>query len=188
MNRKTYYPCSVLIRAVVLSQLIIVVAALLLAGILFQSTNEFMAIFSFDMNVLAIGLIVGAVCVAADLLLMKILPEQAFYDGGINERLFTCLQPIQIFFLTLLIAFSEELLFRGVLQTHTGFVLASIVFIAVHVRYLKNTYLLINVTILSFLLGYVYESTESLWSVFIIHFIIDYILGIYIHYSNKEGV
>lgn len=188
MNSSKVYPCHVLKQAVIYTQILILSVAFILALLLFDRFSQFTDIFNISVQVLLVGVFIGLICVLADLLLMRLLPKRAFDDGGINEQLFTCLNPIQILFITILIAFSEELLFRGVLQTHIGFIPASILFIAVHFRYLKNFYLLINVTILSFLLGYVYESSESLWSVFIIHFIIDYILGIYIHYSNKEGV
>ncbi|MDZ5712038.1 CPBP family intramembrane glutamic endopeptidase [Jeotgalibacillus haloalkalitolerans] len=188
MSSNVIYPCHVLKRAVIYTQLLILSVAAVLAILLFDSPEQFFSLFSINFTVVIIGLAAGLACVAADLILMKLLPEKAFDDGGINQQLFQCLKPQQILLITLLIAFSEELLFRGVIQTQIGFIPASLIFIAVHVRYLKNIYLLINVTILSFLLGYVYEYTESLWSVFIIHFIIDYILGIYIHYSNKEGV
>ncbi|WP_404403566.1 lysostaphin resistance A-like protein [Jeotgalibacillus malaysiensis] len=188
MDSYKVYPCHVLKQAVIYTQILIIFVASLLALLLFNNINQFTDIFTISVQVLLIGVLIGLICVVADLLLMRVLPKRAFDDGGINERLFTCLNPMQILIITILIAFSEELLFRGVLQTHIGFIPANILFIAVHFRYLKNFYLLINVTILSFLLGYVYEYTESLWSVFIIHFIIDYILGIYIHYSNKEGV
>lgn len=188
MDHNHVYPCHLLKQAVVYTQFLILGIAAVLSLFLFNHFREFTAIFSIDSSIVLIGVTIGALCVTVDLLLIRFLPEKAFDDGGINQRLFSCLNPYEIFFITLLIAFSEEFLFRGVLQTQVGIIPASIIFIAVHFRYLKNVYLLINVTILSFLLGYVYEYTESLWSVFVIHFIIDYILGIYIHYSNKEGV
>ncbi|TFE03111.1 CPBP family intramembrane glutamic endopeptidase [Jeotgalibacillus salarius] len=182
------YPCHLLKLAVLYTQIMLLALSVLLGLILFGQLSDFTLIFKLNSKVVLTGFMIGVFCVAVDLILMKYLPEKAFYDGGINIRLFSCLSPTQILFVTMLIAFSEELLFRGVIQTHFGILTASIVFIAVHVRYLKNIFLFINVAILSFLLGFVYEYTESLWSVIIIHFIIDYILGIYIHYSYKEGV
>ena len=64
----------------------------------------------------------GTACliVLIDLLLMKMLPENQLDDGGINERIFANLSLLHIVILSLVIAISEELLFRGVIQTNFG--------------------------------------------------------------------
>ncbi|MBM7577462.1 CPBP family intramembrane glutamic endopeptidase [Jeotgalibacillus terrae] len=187
MNKQQSYTGRELISAVYATQIILIIISIFLGFILFNSFSDFTQLFQINTEILIISFITGAAIVLIDLLLMKVFPEQSFDDGGVNRTLFSSLRPAHILLLTGLIAFSEELLFRGILQTHIGLMGASMIFIAIHFRYLKNLFLLVNVTCLSFILGFVYESTESLWSVIIIHFIIDYILGIYIHYTYKEG-
>ncbi|KIL48961.1 CAAX amino terminal protease family protein [Jeotgalibacillus alimentarius] len=187
MNKHQPFTGRELIRAVYVTQIILIIISIFLGFILFNSFSDFALLLQINADIFITGLITGAAIVLIDLLLMKVFPEQSFDDGGINRTLFSYIRPAHILLLTGLIAFSEELLFRGVLQTHIGLIGASMIFIAIHFRYLKNLVLLVNITCLSFILGFVYEYTESLWSVFTIHFIIDYILGIYIHYTYKEG-
>jgi uncharacterized protein len=124
---------------------------------------------------------------AIDFLLMRYLPEHWYDDGGINEKIFQNRSIPHIFFLCLLIAFSEELLFRGVIQTHFGLFVASIVFALLHVRYLEKWFLFVMVVLLSFFLGYIYQRTNSLWVTIFAHFLIDFILAIDIrlHYVRN---
>ncbi len=56
-------------------------------------------------------------------LLIRYVPEQWYDDGGINEKLFRSRSVPHIFIMTAIIAFCEELLFRGVIQTHVGLLL-----------------------------------------------------------------
>lgn len=77
-----------------------------------------------------------------------------------------------------MIAFSEELLFRGVIQTHFGLFVASTVFALLHVRYLEKLFLFAMVVLLSFFLGYIYELTNSLWVTIFAHFLIDFVLAV----------
>jgi uncharacterized protein len=78
-------------------------------------------------------------------------------------------------------------LFRGVIQTHFGLFVASIVFALLHVRYLEKWFLFVMVVLLSFFLGYIYQWTNSLWVTIFAHFLIDFILAIDIrlHYVRN---
>src|SRR5690606_3920856 len=97
----------------------------------------------------------------------------------INEKIFSNMPIWKIGLLSLLIAFSEELLFRGAIQTHFGFWIASIIFAFIHFRYLSNWYLLLNVSLLSLWIGLIYEwSGQQILPVIIMHFMIDFLLGI----------
>src|SRR5690606_38739392 len=135
-----------------LSQGIILVTALSLTPFLFTSFSDLFTLFRFEKigQVLFIGGGAGLIVVLLDLLLMKILPESYFDDGGINERLFTNRGFWQIIWIALLVAFCEELLFRGVIQTKFGLVAASLIFAIVHFRYLVNKFLFVYVVLLSF--------------------------------------
>ncbi|NCU16352.1 CPBP family intramembrane glutamic endopeptidase [Pallidibacillus pasinlerensis] len=169
-----------------LSQGIILVTALSLTPFLFTSFSDLFTLFRFEKigQVLFIGSGAGLIVVLLDLLLMKILPESYFDDGGINERLFTNRGFWQIIWITLLVAFCEELLFRGVIQTKFGLVAASLIFAIVHFRYLANKFLLTYVVLLSFFIGYIYEYTGNLAATFMMHFVIDSLLGLLIYYKS----
>ena len=177
---------------VLLTQLILIVIAVVLGIFLFQDFQSFLTVLKLDFFVVLIGVVAGLLVVTIDIWLMKALPKQYYDDGGVNEKLFSSLSPAKIVFLTLCIAISEEVLFRGVIHTNSGIVVASFVFAFVHFRYFAHWFLALNILILSFFIGGIYEWTESLWATIILHFIVDCILGLYLlklsrHNKREEG-
>jgi uncharacterized protein len=120
--------------------------------------------------------------------LRKRLPAYYLDDGGINEKIFSSLSYPHIFVLTGIIAFAEEWLFRGILQSLLGLVITSLVFSLLHVRYIKKPLLFSIVTALSFWLGLLYELTETIWVPFLAHFLIDFISGSWIAREYKKDM
>ncbi|MFS0822917.1 CPBP family intramembrane glutamic endopeptidase [Bacillus sp. 1P02SD] len=162
-----------------LTQGILLVVSLVLGFFLFDNWASFIKLWTLkDWNILFIGSAFAMVVVFVDFLLMKWLPEAMYDDGGINERIFQRRSIPHIFILCLLISFSEEILFRGVIQTHFGLLIASFIFAILHVRYLYKWVLLTSVVLLSFLLGYVYELYQNLWITVYAHFWIDFIFAV----------
>jgi uncharacterized protein len=139
---------------------------------------------SFDIWI--IGGTSGILVVALDLVLMKKLPKQWYDDGGINERIFRHRSLFHLFILCLIIAFTEEILFRGVLQVHFGLFWASVIFALVHVRYLSKVFLLISVVVLSFLLGVLFSWTDNLAVTVTAHFLIDFLLALHINKGSSQ--
>jgi uncharacterized protein len=139
-----------------------------------------------DTSILSMGLLVGILVVILDLLFMKILPKTFYDDGGLNERIFKNRSIFHIAFIALIVAFSEEVLFRGIIQTHLGLIAASVIFAIIHYRYLFNWYLFANIIILSFVIGYIYHLTDNLAVTFVMHFIVDFLLGSFIMVKNKK--
>ncbi|MEH7387882.1 type II CAAX endopeptidase family protein [Bacillus sp. JJ1521] len=171
-----------------LTQGILLLISLVLGFFLFDNWSSFIKLWNWkDWNILFIGSAFALIVVVIDFLLMKWLPEAMYDDGGINERIFQKRSIPHIFILCLLISFSEEILFRGVIQTHFGLLIASIIFALLHVRYLYKWVLLISVVLLSFLLGYIYELYQNLWITVYAHFWIDFIFAVKlrIDYLNK---
>jgi uncharacterized protein len=120
--------------------------------------------------------------------LKRHLPPHYLDDGGINEKIFSSLSYPHIFVLTGIIAFAEEWLFRGILQSLLGLVITSLVFSMLHVRYIKKPLLFSIVTALSFWLGLLYELTETIWVPFLAHFLIDFISGSWIAREYKKDM
>ena len=87
-----------------------------------------------------------------------------------------------------LVAISEEILFRGVIQTNTGLIISSIIFAVVHYRYLFNWFLFTNIILLSFLIGYIYLVTNNLVVTIVMHFFIDFILGLIIKFRTQATI
>ncbi|PLS16382.1 CPBP family intramembrane metalloprotease [Bacillus sp. M6-12] len=162
-----------------LTQVILLSLSFILGIILFKDISAFFALFRpNDINIFIIGGGAGIAVILFDLFLMKIVPESWQDDGGVNARIFGRLSYPMIFVVAIAVAFSEEILFRGMIQTQTGLMWASIIFAAVHYRYLFNWFLFLNITVLSFFIGYIFEVTENLLVTIFAHFLIDFILGI----------
>ncbi|MCR2820266.1 CPBP family intramembrane glutamic endopeptidase [Lederbergia panacisoli] len=168
-----------LVFHLLLTQLIIIILAIVLSWILFSDLTAFFNIFKWNTIWIIVGVFSGLAVVALDLLLMKKVPPEYYDDGGINEKIFSNMPVWKIALLSMLIAFAEELLFRGVIHTHYGFWVASIIFALVHIRYLTNWYLLLNVSVLSIWISLLYEySGQQILPVIFMHFTIDFLLGI----------
>ncbi|CAH0345578.1 CPBP family intramembrane glutamic endopeptidase [Bacillus sp. CECT 9360] len=161
------------------TQVILLALSFILGVILFNDAASFIDLFQIrDWNILTVGGTAAIVVIGWDLFMMRILPESFQDDGGVNERIFKSLSYPMIFVVALLVAVSEEILFRGVIQTHLGLFWTSLIFALVHYRYLFNWYLFINITLLSFFIGILFEVTNNLLVTIFAHFLIDFILGI----------
>jgi len=164
-----------------ITQVILLVISFFAGMFLFDDVLNPKTLFSFNLKWVLLGTVNGLAVVFIDILLMNMLPETYYDDGGINTKLFSGMPYWKILLVALLVAFSEELLFRGIIQTTFGLMAASIIFALVHLRYWAHWYLAINVIILSFWLGMVYEwSGQQLLPVMAMHFTIDFLLGLYI--------
>ncbi|MDG5470673.1 CPBP family intramembrane metalloprotease [Jeotgalibacillus sp. ET6] len=181
-----------LLASVVGTQLFFLTAAFLLGSFLFKNDPILIGIADLSPSIILIGLTAGLLIVLADIWLMKTLPGHYYDDGGINEKLFSNASTAQLFWLAVIVALSEELLFRGIIQTNTNWFFASLLFAIVHFRYLNHWYLTLNIVILSLIIGGIYEWTNNIWSTICLHFIVNLFLGLYIqqsakHKKRKEG-
>lgn len=164
-----------------LTQIIILTISLFLGMILFEDFSAFLNLFNFnDINILLVGVPAGLLVVIFDVIMMKVTPASYQDDGGVNGRIFSSLPYPMVFIVALVVAISEELLFRGVIQTHLGLLWTSMIFAAVHYRYLFNWFLFLSVLVLSFFIGFLFEWTQNILVTITAHFLIDFILGILI--------
>ena len=171
-----------LYKSLVLTQLLLLITSAILGLFVFDNLTEFFLLFNYrDWSILSVGISSGLLVVIYDLLSMKFLPERYFDDGGINERIFRSMKGWQIVLFVLLVSIAEELLFRGIIQTYVGLGMASLIFALIHIRYLYNVYMFINILLLSFFIGLVFEWTDNLLVTIVMHFTIDFILGMIIH-------
>ncbi|MHA6251074.1 CPBP family intramembrane glutamic endopeptidase [Oceanobacillus sp. CAU 1775] len=166
-------------------QLLFLLIAIILSVFLFDNFSDWKNYFHWDLGeIFYYGILAGLLIVAIDFILMFILPASAFDDGGINERIFRNQSVANIFLIALLVAISEELLFRGVIQTTFGYVFASILFAVIHFRYLKKIVLFLSVVFISLFIGYIFILIENLVVTIVIHFIVDFLLGLYIRFKK----
>ena len=172
-----------------LSQFILLVIALLLGFFFFSDLQTFLAMWQLDIGeIMLYGGGSAFVVIIIDSILMKVLPKEMYDDGGINEKVFRTRPIWHIFMITLIVAFTEELLFRGVIQTHLGYVPASLMFAFLHFRYLYKWLLFTIVVSLSFLLGWIYLETGNLLTTITSHFLIDFVFALMIrmNYLKKQ--
>ncbi|MDE3839435.1 CPBP family intramembrane metalloprotease [Bacillus methanolicus] len=170
------------------TQILLLTISVILGMILFDSFSAFFELFHFtDFKILLVGGTAGLMIVFIDLLLIKLLPSSYYDDGGLNERIFAGKSIPHIAWLAACIAISEELLFRGMIQTHFGLIVSSVIFALVHYRYLFNWFLFLNITLLSFFIGFIYEWTDNLLVTIFMHFLIDFLLGVWIMVKKKQN-
>ncbi len=180
-------PVNYLKKSVYGTQLIILVIAILCIAF-FIGTEKFiddLHLFK-SYKTYLYGFGAGFSLVLFNILLNYMIPERLLDDGGFNKRFFTSLSVPEMTILCILIALSEELFFRGFIQAKFGLIIASVVFALVHFRYVKKPILLTIVLIESFFLGYLYLETNNIAIVFIAHFILDYVLGMYMKLSLES--
>lgn len=155
--------------------------------IIFQKRNE-LELFALPntLHVLWWGLGLAAAMLLVDLLLSRIMPEDAMEDGGINQMLFQNRPVWHIICIAAIVSICEELLFRGAIQYSFGPYWTSILFAVIHIRYLRHWIPTGWVFLSSYGLGYIYVQTGSLWAPIICHFVIDLISGLALRFRRYE--
>lgn len=176
------------LQALYLTQFLLLLLSLIIGIFAFEDAREFYRLFDWSIaDIIIWGGGAGLLVVIIDLYLMNKLPEKYYDDGGINERMFAGRSTAGIFLIALLVAIAEEVFFRGMIQTMFGFIPASILFAIIHVRYLSQWYLTINVILLSFGIGWLFEWTGNLAVVIMMHFTIDFLLGLAIRRKQNKN-
>ncbi|MBW7454432.1 CPBP family intramembrane glutamic endopeptidase [Paenibacillus sepulcri] len=157
-----------------------------LIWILFQHRNPFLLYaLPSGWKFLLWGLGLAAAVIAVDLLVSRFVPEEAGDDGGVNDRIFKNRPIWHIVVLSLIVSICEETLFRGAIQHNLGPYWTSIVFAAIHVRYLRHWIPTGLVFSISYALGWIYIQTGSLWAPIIAHFVIDMVMGFVIRFRRE---
>ncbi|MEI7024585.1 CPBP family intramembrane glutamic endopeptidase [Paenibacillus sp. y28] len=172
-----------LLLNVYLTQLITVIIGILV--LVFQGRNPFHLLqFPESFHFLLWGAGFAAVAMAVDLIASRFAPEEAVDDGGINERLFGNRPLWHIAVLSLIVSICEELLFRGAIQHAWGAYWTSILFAALHLRYLKHWLMTGLVFSISYGLGWIYMQTGTIWTPIFAHFLIDFVMGCILKYRR----
>lgn len=128
----------------------------------------------------------AGVVIAVDLALSRWMPEEAADDGGINERIFRKRPIWHIALICLIVSICEELLFRGAIQHAIGPYWTSIVFAAIHVRYLRHWIPTGLVFSISYGLGWIMLQAGTIWAPVAAHFLIDFVMGLYIRFRRDN--
>src|SRR5690606_14381142 len=135
---------------------------LLLAMILFlfQLRNPIEAsIYVGGLTPLLWGAGFAIVVLLTDILVDVVVPKHLLDDGGINEKLFRARPLWHIAIIAAVVAICEELLFRGAIQPMMGPYWTSILFAAIHFRYLRHWIMTAMVFGISYGLGWMVDVT-----------------------------
>lgn len=154
---------------------------------LFQKRNPF-TLLQFPEQIHFLGWAFGlaGAMFLVDLLISRVVPEDAMDDGGINELLFKARPIWHIGVISFVVAVCEELLFRGAIQHGLGPYWTSILFALIHIRYLKHWVPTGWVFASSYGLGYIYLQSGTLWAPIVCHFLIDFISGLLIRFRRES--
>ncbi|THF78342.1 CPBP family intramembrane glutamic endopeptidase [Cohnella fermenti] len=131
------------------------------------------------------GAALAAIIVLFDIAISRWVPEQAMDDGGVNEKMFRKRPLWHIVLICLVVSVCEELLFRGAIQHAIGAYWTSILFAAIHVRYLKHWIPTGMVFGISYSLGWVQDHTGTIWAPIAAHFVFDLIMGLIIRFRKE---
>jgi membrane protease YdiL (CAAX protease family) len=156
--------------------------------LVFQRNNIFLDLQAFNVvKILLWGIGFAGVFLAVNMILSRYVPEDVSDDGGVNDKLFGNRPLWHIFVISTIVAICEELLFRGAIQHAFGAYWTSILFAAIHIRYLKHWIMTALVFGVSYGLGWIYIQTGSLWTPIIAHLVIDCVMGCIIRFRKDEG-
>src|SRR5699024_6855865 len=173
-------PQSMLRKQLLLSQGIFFIIGILLSIFLFDHMTDWFDILIFNWrDIIKYGVLPAIILVIVEMILYKMLD-----DSRINKKIFQGEQISWIIIITLIVAISEVVLFRGVIQTTFGYIFASSLFAIIHIRYLKKPILFLLVLFTSFLIGYLFLITENLLVTIVFHFLVDLLLGLYVKYTK----
>lgn len=167
-----------------LTQLITLIIGL--AWLFFQGRNP-IRVLSFPGNgeFALWGAGLAAVVLVVDVAISRWVPDEASDDGGVNERIFLKRPVWHIALIALVVSICEELLFRGAVQHAIGAYWTSIVFAAIHVRYLRHWIPTGLVFSISYGLGWIYIQTGTIWAPIAAHFLVDLIMGLIIRFRRE---
>ncbi|TJY44375.1 CPBP family intramembrane metalloprotease [Cohnella pontilimi] len=152
-----------------------------------QSRNPFRLMeFPSSLNFLGWGAGLAAAVLLADVAISRWVPDEVSDDGGVNERLFKARPVWHIALISLIVSICEEVLFRGAIQHAIGPYWTSIVFAAIHVRYLRHWIPTGLVFSISYGLGWIFIQSGTIWAPIAAHFLIDLIMGLIIRFRREK--
>ncbi|WP_373229759.1 lysostaphin resistance A-like protein [Cohnella sp.] len=155
--------------------------------VLLQGRNVFeLLILPMNSNFALWGAGFAALVLLIDLGISRYVPDEAADDGGVNDRIFRNRPIWHIIVISFVVSICEELLFRGALQFAIGPYWTSIIFAAIHVRYLRHWIPTGLVFSISYGLGWIMIQTGTLWAPILAHFLIDLIMGFIIRFRREE--
>jgi len=168
---------------------ILLLTALLLKIFIIKDTMVFSSFFNAEISIkIIIILLAGSLSlIGLQLLFIKFVPEEKLFDQ-LNMILMERFSLSELFVIFLIGAFTEELLFRGMIQPFLGIILTCLVFVGIHFRYFSKKIILLEIFLMGIILGIVYQMTNQLYVPVICHLILNFFMAVLIKkgYLNYE--
>ena len=173
-NTMNEIPKKILLLNVVLSQAIIVGIGILLIFAVFEN-RDLTELFSVRIDFFSIFVVIlgSGLLILLQLLFHKFLAHEKLFDE-INMVLMERFSLKELFWIFLGGSIAEEFLFRGIIQTEFGILIASIVFTITHFRYHNKLYIIAEVFLMGLLLGLIYTLTKMLWVPIVCHLTVNF--------------
>lgn len=177
---------SLLINLYFTQALILLLAVILMWFMHIRFRHLFIASDEAGATIITYGILFAAVVLLTDYIVARWIPKHVSDDGGMNERIFANRPLWHLIIICLIVSICEEVLFRGTIQNALGVYWTSVVFTAIHVRYLRHWLMTLLVFGISYGLGWIYIQTGTLITPIIAHFIIDFVLGYHLRGERKQ--
>jgi len=132
------------------------------------------------------AMLVAILVVGMSIGMERFLPQRWQDDGSINEQLFGQMSLLMTVLVCVVVGFTEEWLFRGVIQSFAGNLWTSVIFTLVHTRYLRKPLLVASLFLTSWLLGELYSYEGNLWLPIMAHILVDLTLAFYLQSILKR--
>ncbi|NLL51134.1 MAG: CPBP family intramembrane metalloprotease [Peptococcaceae bacterium] len=113
------------------------------------------------------------------LLFYKYVPRHELAEE-LNRMLMEKFSLSELCFIFFTGALIEEFLFRFLLQSLLGITLTSLIFALIHVRYISKKYMLLEVFLLSVILGIIFEATSMFYVPVVCHFVLNILTALLI--------
>jgi membrane protease YdiL (CAAX protease family) len=136
---------------------------------------------------LGLGLIGATVYISLSMVLGRYFAHLMGETDEANKRIFRNRTTVDIAAIALMVGISEEFLFRGIVQTHLGLWVATLIFILLHYRYFGNIIMTSSLIFISLSIGWIYEITgQILVSTIVMHTVFDFVLGMQIRNELRK--
>ncbi|NLM21006.1 MAG: CPBP family intramembrane metalloprotease [Peptococcaceae bacterium] len=130
-------------------------------------------------GIIAVLLLGTLLLLLLQLLFYKCVPRHELAEE-LNRMLMEKFSLTELCFIFFTGALVEEFLFRFLLQSLLGITLTSLIFALIHVRYISKKYMLLEVFLLSIILGIIFEITSMLYVPIVCHFMLNILTALLI--------
>lgn len=162
-----------------LSQSILLLISFSLQGLFYKGYLRQLFYLNINVGFITVFLAGIAGLLAVQVLFYKYIDKESLLDkmNLLLLRTFSLPELVPVF---LCGAFTEELLFRGTLQTLLGPWPAAVLFTLVHFRYFPKYFLLLEVFLMGLILACVFSRTGTLWAPVFCHFTLNYLTAVFV--------